>query len=138
VAEIKMVQPNPQPLETLKDRFYDAIKRSFSVQKVIDKVEERPGSLPEHVFDFEEGIRIIISRDRYKEKEVIHFSASLLGNYITDTRIPPRLQIAKFLGEATVLFAKLSGCKTSDVILIGFSDEKQIPHWVVELSIILN
>jgi len=125
---------NPQPIEVLKQRFSDAVKNSYDVLKVAENSESRPGQKPEHIFDFQDGIRLIISRDRYKEKEVLHFSASVFEAYPIEPGLPPRLYVAKFLGECTAHIVELSGCKTQDVKLVTITAGKGVPHWIVELS----
>jgi len=125
---------NIEPFETLRRRFSEAVKNSYDTLKIAANPKDRPGQKPEHVFDFDDGIRLIISRDRFNEKEVLHFSGSVLPGYPIETGLPPRLYLAKFLGECTEKITKLSGCRTSDVKLVAITQEKGIPHWIVELS----
>jgi|SRR5688572_4008147 len=74
---------NPEPLESLKARFPKAIDTIWG--KI--KTEDRPGMYREHVFDFEDGLRMIISREVLIDPEpVIHVSASWANNR------PPRLK----------------------------------------------
>src|SRR5688572_5764718 len=98
---MKPLPNNPQSFDVLKERFKDAVKKSYDVEKIAENPKERPGQKGEHVFDFEDGIRLIISRDRFKEKEVLHFSGSILPGYQIEEGLPPRLYLAMFLGKCT-------------------------------------
>lgn len=129
-----MIAPNPQPLEILKQRFKTVFREVYDVQKVIDNKQEAPSGKAEHIFDFEHGLRIIASRDKYKEMEVLHFSASTFGDYEFAKHMPMRLALAAFLGECTGFICQLSGCKTNDLELIAITPEKGVPHWIIKLA----
>lgn len=125
---------NPQPLATLKQRFADAVKDVYNVETIAANPGDRPGQKEQHIFDFEDGIRLIVSRDRFKEKEVLHFSASVFEGYDIEAGLHPRLYLAKFLGECTAHITELSGCKTDDVVLVAITKDKGVPHWIIELA----
>jgi hypothetical protein len=77
-----MLPFEPQPENVLKARYPDAVKETIDIEK-IDKGEiERPGLNREHVFDFFDGLRLVISRDKMGLNTVLHVSASM---YPTNT-----------------------------------------------------
>lgn len=109
----------PEPLEQLKSRFPKALEK---VWKVTDPMPDRPGLHREHLFDFESGLRLLVSKDKlpqFQEPE-IHVSASWEWN-------PPKTveEMRQAVGEA---YRSLGG--TGLLYFIGFS-EAAIPHWVV-------
>lgn len=121
-----MIQFNPQPLDELKKRFSIAMQKSWSVEKVSENLNNRPGNKQENVFDFEDGIRLIVSRDSYKGKEVIHVSASF------DEKICKIKDISSALAKMYGNFVELSGIKTTP--LYQFFSDKGVPHWIIEFS----
>lgn len=126
-----MVPFNPQPIEVLKARFPAAIAKSYSVQHVSENPEDRPGSRPEHVFDFEDGVRLIVSRDFHNGREVIHFSGSLMqgaGFYLRG-----KLDKGSTLGLMRAHFFHISGIETERHHFICFSDGG-VPHWCVPFT----
>lgn len=121
-----MIPFNPQPLAELKARFTQALVDSYSVEKILADAALRPGSKPQHVFDCEDGLRLIVSRDRLQGKEVIHFSASV-------DRARYRGRFDKSLMKLMVRrFAELSGFAETPTF-VRFSDEG-IPHWIIVFS----
>lgn len=122
-----MIQINPQPLPVLKQRFVDALKKLHNVKDIIKGTAPAPSGNAENVFDFEEGIRIIISRELYQEKVWLHFSGSITDAY----KGPTDVQI---LGVIVKLFVELSGAQTTGLVYIGQSTDKRIPHWIIPLN----
>lgn len=123
-----MIPFNPQPTEKLKSRYQEAIKSSYDVSAVTHGQIERPGEKPQHVFDFENGIRLIISRDHYKGKEVIHISGSFdLGTYTGSLK-------------QSVIEARmhLCYCEIAGPVKLGRPTYSQggIPHWFIEHQIL--
>lgn len=75
-----MLPWNIQPYESLRARFPEAIKREWKVAEVLED-GDRPGIHPEHIFDTEIGMRLIISIDRDGERRHLHISSSLSPDY---------------------------------------------------------
>lgn len=122
-----MVPFKPQPLAELRQRFIAALKEKHNVSAIIRKEAKAPSGNPENVFDFEIGIRIIVSRDYWQEKEVIHFSGSITDDYKGPTDI-------RILSIIVSLFIEISGGLAGDIIYIGASDRKNIPNWVIPIN----
>lgn len=107
-----------------QERYKEAIREPYSVAKVLKEQETRPGNKPKHVFDFEDGIRLIISRDYHKDSEYIHFSGS-----VSDTHF-------KGIVGKNILDMMLRKFKD----LTGYEGQPQfggitpggIPHWFIE------
>lgn len=68
----------PEPVEKMVERFQKAFEHEFDVDKIANGAPDRPGTHRENVFDYEDGIRLIISKDRSGERVFIHLSASSL------------------------------------------------------------
>lgn len=64
-----------ESIDEARDRFSVALERIYPANVLTD---DRPGQKPENVFDFDSGLRLIVSRDRLEDGDVrIHVSASL-------------------------------------------------------------
>lgn len=114
----------PQPLEVLKARYPDAIKRLYvyGVDEII------PGK-PEHVFDFEEGIRIMVSREQAEGYEFIHFSSSFNEEIKEKYKDKPQ----ELFDRMIQLFKDLSGID-QEPFFKGFSPQKGVPHWIIDIK----
>lgn len=66
----------PEPVEQMIERFQKALEREFNADKISNGDPDRPGVHRENVFDYEDGIRLIISKDRARGNLFIHISAS--------------------------------------------------------------
>lgn len=64
----------PEPVDQLTARFNKALDR---VVDVCQMGKKRPGMDRTHVFDFEDGLRMIISIDDYLDEKFLHLSGSL-------------------------------------------------------------
>lgn len=116
----------PEPLEQLQARYAQAIEKvwepSFGMM-------DTPGQHRENVFDCEDGIRIIISRDKKlfelntDSDTVIHFSGSVNESIYTG-----RLDESA-LRKMEQHYFEISQYRGA-IMLIMFSPEKKIPHWV--------
>lgn len=125
-----MIQFKPEPLGSLKSRFKEALIDSYCVANVKENPEERPGDKPRHVFDFEDGIRLIVSRDVIKSQEVIHFSGSFEPAIYSGS-----MNMQHILDLMVYKFIVLWGTKPH-VNFVGFTS-KGIPHWCIK-SLNLN
>lgn len=143
-----MVPLNPQPLPELRARYQAAVADVYDQADPRMFTENRPGLNPAHVFDFEDGLRLIVSRERTRRGTVgIHISASLLpgtplhrkGQELTIESGPP------WLRSLTIdRWAELTGTLTpSDVaeaqrageaLFLGFTLPKGVPHWFIVLQ----
>jgi len=67
----------PEPIEIMRERLPLAlvkVNRAGPDRLAIDL--DKPGDLPSHIFDFEDGMRIVVSRDEIKGVIFIHVSFS--------------------------------------------------------------
>lgn len=117
-----MLEFIPETLEQLQKRYPDAVLETYIPAP---GMKDTPGTKREHVFDCEEGFRLIISKDLYGDKEFIHFSGSYFKN------MPATLQASLDLIEEK--FYSISGNKTK-ATFIGFTPDKNIPHWMIEVK----
>ncbi len=90
-------------------------------------MSDRPSDHRENVFDTEDGIRLIISKDKSDAiTSVIHFSGSVTAKFdktgITDANM--------LAGKFVEAFRKISGDYKSTFRFVHLSD-KGVPHFVV-------
>lgn len=93
----RLVPLNPEPLETMRARFPAAIAEPFEsgdCERIAD---------PKHRFDFDDGCRLIISRDRMiqPDHEVVMVVATWLGDSLP--------LVTMVIARAGIHFAELSG-----------------------------
>lgn len=113
-----MLKFEAEPLEQLKARFPKALVK---IWQVTNPMPDRPGLHRTNVFDFESGMRLLISMDMIVfARPEIHVSASWEFNEPRSIQQMNTLVINGYrsLGGKGVLH------------FLGFS-EKAIPHWVV-------
>lgn len=72
-----MLPFEPESEQSLKARFQEALKDRFDVREVENNLTERPGLMRKHVFDFQDGLRLIVSNDKSGNNYYMHVSASL-------------------------------------------------------------
>jgi hypothetical protein len=122
----QMIEFNPEPTEALRNRFTVAIKEVYNITASIEVEQDRSGAKKENIFDFEQGVRLIVSRERFEEKEMIHFSASYDSKYYKGT-------------ADRTLFDLMTQCicdlchSQIKLVFSGFSTNG-IPHWHIPLN----
>jgi hypothetical protein len=68
----------PEPVEALRARYPRALEPVYDAVAIRDRGATRPGEVAANVFDFEDGMRLIINRERMPDGElVLHVSASV-------------------------------------------------------------
>lgn len=74
----------PEPVEKLKARYSEALKDTYIQLDVSRGLQSRPGEHRKHVFDFYDGIRLIVSKEKSPlnagGKILIHYSGSVLND----------------------------------------------------------
>lgn len=70
---------NPQPIEVLQARYHLAVVKALDYLAI--KVSEAPGLNPDNIFDFEDGLRILVNPVVLLNKKLIHFSAHTFGTF---------------------------------------------------------
>jgi len=124
-----MLPFKPQAIETLKARYPAALRKVFDCTKGIPR--PRPGELYSQVFDCEDGIRLIVSRDRETESDVfLHLSASFVEGYLIWNVLKGSGLAGqrKFIEMVEVRFREISG-DDDPLEFHDFSAGKQVPHW---------
>ncbi len=94
--------PIPQPIAVLAGRFSEAIVEEYDATAVLHGAQEGPARKPQHVFEFEQGIRLIISIDKIGAEAKLHVSASFnrerAMSFIADGRLDQKKAIDFALG----------------------------------------
>ena len=72
------LQWKPEPLSDMQGRYARAVSEIYDARMARGE-QLRPGNQRRHVFDFADGLRLIVSRDRLEEGRVgIHVSGSVM------------------------------------------------------------
>lgn len=129
---------NIQTIGDMRDRFPKAIERLYRYTDDNFDVEDRPGTNPDCVFDFGDGIRVIVSRDAIRnEPEHIHVSGSFFGLAISNRfrlvarRRGPDAAMGAFAKAVCDAFQAISGV-LPDWKEAEWSQQDgvpTIPHW---------
>lgn len=127
-----MIPFDPEPLQALRRRLPKALDRVFDPEEVRARPETRPGLKRRHVFDFADGVRLIVSA----EKGVgLHVTASFVEGTAVDRRLRKAARVAGAEGgcdrlrrEGEDAFRRLAGPETA-LEFLGFLQGKGIPHW---------
>lgn len=131
------VQNRPESLEALKARYGRALEHIYDQAAIEHGGAIRPGEVAANVFDFEDGLRLIVSRERMPDGDlVLHLSASfpkdcrLADEFRLLAVATPKQKILRmFLSSIPGRFAEMSG-ETRVPHYLGSSD-RGIPHWVI-------
>ena len=116
----------PEPLTALRARYPAALEHVYDAADLV--LGLRPGNQPQHVFDWVDGLRLIVSRERTADgRTAIHFTASILPNTPLSKRMPKADKFPSLACERWQQLAK-SG-RTAE--LVAISTEKGIPHFAV-------
>lgn len=123
---------HPEPIAALRSRYCEAVAQVFDVESISLGLAVRPGELQANTFDTEDGIRLIISRDRHPEGEVVlHMSASIREGSAAYKKIlackTAVRRRAKLCELALRAFGKISG--QSGVGVLSSWSPEMIPHW---------
>ncbi len=128
--------PNtPEPLSSLQARYPHALEHLYDVSDIVARGGIRPGECATNVFDFEDGLRLIISRQLFPDNvEVLHVSASFPGECrIADEfrllllTMPLDKIMEKWQRSIPGRFRELSG--DDRPLEFGGVTEHVIPHW---------
>ena len=124
-----MLPFRPEPIEKLKARYPAALRKVFDCTKGVPR--PRPGELYSQVFDFGDGIRLIVSRDRESESDIyLHLSASFVEGYLVWNLLKGSGEAGqkKFIKMVEEAFREISG-DNEPLGFHGFSTGKLVPHW---------
>lgn len=123
-----MIPFSPKSMNLNRARYKAALRDWYSAEKCAAGQQERPGNKAKHVFDFEDGIRLIISRDRNNGKEYIHVSGSGTDEYMSDKGLFDAKR------DMENKFREL--CQKNVPMKFIVLSEGGIPHWIIELEIL--
>lgn len=115
-----MIPFQPESDESLRARYHKAVEKPWSIDPKGPTPTDGPGKHREHIFDFEDGMRLIISIDKGPEDELLHFSASMFKHIEGDT-----------LKLAEQRFREMSGCDRPAYRHIV--TPMGVPHWFISL-----
>ena len=88
-----MIPFEPEPSFSLAKRYPEAVERIYELHEMWG--QDRPGMKRKHIFDFEDGLRLIISRERHDSNEVLlHWSASIDEDHL---QRPPFQDVPDFM-----------------------------------------
>lgn len=123
-----MLPFQPEPLTALRARYAAALVTVFDCRKGVPR--PRPGELRGHVFDCEDGLRLIISRDRESDSGLfLHLSASLTRNTpLYEKLARGGISQSQFTEMVLERFREISD-DAQPLELTGFSTGKGVPHW---------
>lgn len=122
----------PESNESLKTRLSKALSRTWIVPNDPKEIEKmnRPGQTRECVFDFECGLRLIISKDQLygsAEPAKIHISASAFNEDVFKNFHTIK-ELTRFIqGYYELIEGK------GQIKFIGFSPGI-VPHWIVDIE----
>lgn len=123
----------PENLASMRDRYGAAREPLYDQVAVSEGRQAIPGELRPHVFDFDDGIRLMVSRERTPDGDVVlHLSASVeedseLYRWIKKGRVG----VNEFCFAVIKKWRAISDSK-AEVTFIGISSPKGCPHWFVE------
>ena len=127
-----MIPYRPEPLQALRKRYPKAVARVFDSLAVKANPTLRPGKSRTHVFDFQDGIRLIVSVDTGVG---LHVSASFIPDTALDRRLKKYARNAgvaaasdRLKREGEDAYRRLVGPETR-LEFLGFLEGEGIPHW---------
>lgn len=103
---MEIMQFQAEPKASLKARFNEALTPEYDLERCLTGKQAMPGTLRKHVFDFEFGVRMIVSTDFDKMGRAVHFSFGIPPESLFDPRSLPVIAkgiIAEFWHEPVVL-----------------------------------
>ena len=127
---LKRLEFKPESIESLKSRYLQAIDELVDVESVSLGLRVDPGTNRRHVFDLEEGIRFIISReDQGQDGVFLHLSAS--AKYDEGECVHTKFEsFSNFMRLCEEKFKEISGDSRS-LEKFGITTEGII-HWFIK------
>jgi hypothetical protein len=137
-----MLPYEPEPLERIQARFPKALEPIYDMRLVAKGWQPCPGALRPHVFDFDDGLRLIVIRERFPRRRGdhvaaavhLHVSASFEPGLSLERDFKQRLRrdsahrvVSRwFVPLVERRFAQFSGVP---LVFHGLSPDKGVPHW---------
>ena len=120
-----MLDYEPEPLQSMRKRYGAAVETVY-----IAGSSPRPGQQRKNVFDCDDGLRLIISRDAVVGAPQIHVSTSVYPGSRLEEMIEGGMQIEAFLFFCVTRFGAISG-DGRPITFVGIS-EGGVSHFYVE------
>lgn len=122
-----MIPFEPEPIDEARDRFPVALETTYEAWRAASPEWNVPGEKRENIFDFDDGLRLIVSRDILYpfEEPVIHVSASLYEAERWRTRSRKRVEriirqrLEKLFGGGRVVMGPM------------WITSGRVPHWTI-------
>lgn len=128
-----MIKFNPELLSKLQERYLEAIKDTYIQLDVARGIRSRPGSHKEHVFDFVDRVRLIISKEQEPDgRLVIHISGSISDAVPRQEAFHPIKLTDTYIHHIIEHYALVSG-NTKELIVVGIT-EGNIIHFYSRLD----
>lgn len=126
-----MMKPDPQPVSTLRERFQDALAEVFDIESIRLGVGVRPSDCRKCVFDFPDGLRLIVSKERMPDGALFrHFSASAHPGTTFYRWLAKQRKLNRALKIIKHRYRELSGDER-EAEFVGLSENKGVPHWYI-------
>jgi len=73
----------PESIDQMRARWDDAVSFCVDAEKIYDDPQTAyvPSQHRRHVFDFDDGVRLIVSRDQFHGEEKLHVSVSVTTEF---------------------------------------------------------
>ena len=123
-----MLPFTPEPLAALQARYGAAVATLVDTTRVVQGLVPAPSGDRRHVFDWPDGLRLMVSRERMPDGRCgVHISASLdWGSDLYDAVVAGALDRVGLLALVVRRWSTLAG-STRTLDLLGFS-ERGVPH----------
>ena len=118
----------PEPLAALQARYAAAVATLVDTTRVVQGLVPAPSGDRRHVFDWPDGLRLMVSRERMPDGRCgVHISASLdWGSDLYDAVVAGALDRVGLLALVVRRWSALAGSART-LELLGFS-ERGVPH----------
>lgn len=131
----------PESIDALRARYHRALARVYPLRFLFDG-EDRPGLLRDHIFDFDDGVRLIVSRhvdDGPERTELIHVSASKHRRDAKGKPIPidpatAAAQEPQDVWELVDHFLALSDRRGHEIEPIAITGNGRVAHFAVKVT----
>ena len=111
-----MLDYEPEIEESLKARYADALKPIYNIKDLVEGTVEFPGLVRKHVFDFFDGLRIIVFREHKDFFVVTHYAAGAC--------VPMEFECIGHFAEFVMEHITLLRASPVDKIIAAFPDEE--------------
>jgi hypothetical protein len=119
----------PESIEAARERFPSALAEVVDIESVMLGNEVIPGKLRKHIFDFADGLRLIVSREAIPRWGVyLHVSASFDEHSENFAKVRTgQIGIQEFFHMALDRYHAISGDPSQ--LEFDHLSSRGIPHW---------